>query len=132
MPDSSVAIKDATGTTVNIDTFQLGTGDQQQYVREYPVATPGIDSWTLAVAALPSKIAADAGRRVLILWNTSSSGTVYLRHDGTAPTTAPGGFHDKIPPGTRLDVNQLLCPLAVSFIADIANGVLNIFTGTST
>lgn len=130
MADSNVAITPGAGAS--IDTFQITGGDQQQVVREAPAATPGIDSWTLAVSAATSKITADAGRRVIILWNTSTSGTVYLRHDGTAPTTAVGGYHDKIPPGARLDVNQLLCPLAVSFIADIAAGALNIFTGTST
>lgn len=131
MADSAVAITPGSGAS--IDTFQISGGDQQQVVREAPVVTAAAPtSWTLAVAAAPSVIAADAGRRAMILWNTSTSGTVYLRHDGTAPTTAAGGYHDKIPPGARLDVNQLLCPLAVSFIADIASGTLNIFTGTST
>lgn len=130
MADSNVAVTPGAGA--NIDTFAITGGDHQQIVREAPAATPGIDSWTLAVSAATSKIAADAGRRVIILWNTSTNGTVYLRHDGTAPTTAVGGYHDKIPPNSRLDVNQLLCPLAVSFIADAASGTLNIFTGTST
>jgi hypothetical protein len=130
VPDSNVPITAGAGTT--IDSFQVTGGDQQQVVREAPVATPAIDSWALSASAATSKIAADAGRRVIILWNTSTGGTVYLRHDGTAPTTAAGGYHDKIPPGARLDVNQLLCPLAVSFIADIAAGTLNIATGTST
>jgi len=128
--DSNVAVTPGVGA--NVDTFQIAGGDQQQVVREAPAATPGIDSWVLSASAATSKIAADAGRRAIILWNTSTNGTVYLRHDGTAPTTAAGGFHDRIPPGARLDVNQLLCPLAVSFIADIASGTLNIFTGTST
>lgn len=128
--DSAVAITAGSGT--NIDTFQITGGDQQQVVREAPAVTPAVDSWALSASAATSKIVADGGRRAIILWNVSAGGTVYLRHDGTAPTTAAGGYHDKIPPGARLDVNQLLCPLAISFIADIASGTLNIFTGTST
>ena len=130
MADSAVAITPGTGA--NIDTYQLPGGDHQQIVREAPAVTPAIDSWALSASSAASKIAADPGRRVIILINTSTNGSVFLRHDGTAPTTAAGGYHDRIPPNTRLDVNQLLCPLAVSFIADIANGTLNIFTGTST
>lgn len=130
MADSSVQISAGTGTFV--DTFAVSGGDHQQYVREAPataIAAP--TSWTISTTATTSVIAADASRRALILWNTSPSATVYLRYDATAPTTAAGGYHDQIPPGSRLVVEKELATLAISFIGSAANGSVNIATATA-
>jgi len=128
--DSDVPITAGSGT--NIHTFLNGAGFHDQVVRESPataVAAP--TSWTLAVVGTTSTIAADITRRSVILWNTSVSATVYLRYDGTAPTTAAGGFHDEIPPGGRLEVAKELVTLAESFIASAAVGTLNISLATA-
>lgn len=130
MADSDVPITAGSGT--NIHTFLNGAGFHDQVVRESPataVAAP--TSWTLAVVGTTSTIAADITRRSVILWNTSVSATVYLRYDGTAPTTAAGGFHDEIPPGGRLEVAKELVTLAESFIASAAVGTLNISLATA-
>lgn len=130
MADSSVPITAGSGT--NVDTFAVSGGDHQQYVREAPataVAAP--TSWTISTTAGTSVIAADASRRAVILWNTSATATVYLRHDSSAPTTAAGGYHDSIPPSSRLVVEKELVTLAVSFIGSATNGAVNIATATA-
>jgi hypothetical protein len=99
--------------------------------REQPataIAAPA--SWTVSSSASTSVIAADATRRSVILWNSSSTATVYLRYDGTAPTTAAGGWHDQVPPGGRLEVAKELAILAQSFIGSATSGTLEIATAT--
>jgi len=130
LPDSDVAISAGSGT--NIHVFQRGAGDYDQYVRESPataIANPA--SWTLSTSAATSQIGADITRRSVILWNSSSSATVYLRYDGTGPTTAAAGWHDQIPPGGRLEVAKELVTLAESFIASAAVGTLEISLATA-
>jgi hypothetical protein len=128
--DSSVAITAGSGTPV--DAVLLTGGDYQQVVREAPataVASPS--TWTISTTASTSVISADVGRRVVILWNTSSSATIYLRYDGTAPTTAAGGYHDSIPPLSRLVVEKELATLTISMIGSTSAGSVNICTGTA-
>lgn len=130
VPDSSVAITPGSG--VNIDTYQLPGGDQQQVVREAPAtATTAPSSWALVTSGAASVIAADASRRAVVLTNTSSAGTVYIRYDGTAPTTAANGWHDRVPFGYRLVLEKELATLAMSFIADVAGGYMEIALATS-
>jgi hypothetical protein len=125
MAGSAVAISPGAGA--NVDTFAVTGGDHQQYVREAPAtAATAPTSWTNATSASTSVIAADEGRRALILINTSASATVYLRYDGTGPTAVAGGYHDMLPPSSRTVVEKELCTLAVSFIASVADGKVNI------
>jgi hypothetical protein len=127
--ETTVAYTPGSGASVEVWSGAVGL---QQIVREAPataVAAP--TSWTLSITGTTSTIAADVARRSVILWNSSSSATVYLRYDGTAPTTAAGGWHDQIPPGGRLFVEKELVTLAVSFIASAAVGTLEIATATS-
>jgi len=128
--DSDVPITAGTGT--DIHTFQNAATFHDQIVREAPataVAAPA--SWTLSTSASTSTIAADITRRSVILWNSSSTGTVYLRYDGTAPTTAAGGWHDQLPPGSRLEVAKELVTLAQSYIASAASGTMEISLATA-
>ncbi len=130
MADSDVPITAGTGT--DIHTFQNAATFHDQIVREAPataVAAPA--SWTLSTSASTSTIAADITRRSVILWNSSSTGTVYLRYDGTAPTTAAGGWHDQLPPGSRLEVAKELVTLAQSYIASAASGTMEISLATA-
>jgi len=130
MPDVDIAITAGTGTPVHA--FQKAGANYDQYVREAPataIAAP--TSWTLSVTGTTSTVAADITRRSVILWNSSASATVYLRYDGTAPTTAAGGWHDQIPPGGRLEVAKELVTLAESFIASAAVGTMEIATATA-
>jgi hypothetical protein len=128
--DSSVPITAGSGT--NVDTFAVSGGDHQQVVREAPataIAAPA--SWTISMTAATSVVAADASRRAVVLWNTSTTATVYIRYDGTAPTTAAGGYHDQIPPTSRLVVEKELCTLAISMIGSAAAGSVNVATATA-
>jgi hypothetical protein len=130
MPDVDIAITAGSGT--NVHCFQRGAGDFDQYVREAPASGVAAPShWTISLTASTSVLAADITRRMVILWNTSATATVYLRYDTTAPTTATDGWHDKIPPGARLSFEKELTTLAVSMIGDIANGVIEICTATA-
>jgi hypothetical protein len=123
--DSNVPITAGAGTA--IDTYQIAGGDHQQVIREAPAsAATAPTSWTLSGTGTTSTVAADTSRRCVILTNTSTNGTVYLRYDGTAPTTAAGGWHDRIAPGFRLVLEKEVATLALSFIADIASGYLEI------
>jgi len=123
--DSNVPITAGAGTT--IDTYQITGGDHQQVVREAPAsAATAPTSWTLATTGTTATVAADLSRRCVILANTSGTGTVYIRYDSTAPTTAAGGWHDRIPSGYRLVLEKELATLALSFIADTAQGYLEI------
>jgi hypothetical protein len=127
--ETTVAYTPGSGASVEVWSGAVGL---QQIVREAPataIAAPA--SWSLSATASTSVIAADVSRRSVILWNSSASATVYLRYDGTAPTTAAGGWHDQIPPGGRLEVAKELVTLAQSFIASAASGTLEISTATS-
>lgn len=125
MADSSVPITAGSGT--NIDTFQLAGGDHQQVIREAPAsAAAAPSSWSLSLSANTTLVAADVSRRCVILTNTSGTGTVYLRYDTTAPTTAAGGWHDRILPSGRLVLEKEAATLALSSIADVAAGYLEI------
>lgn len=130
MPDVDVAITAGSGTQIHC--FQRGASDYDQYVREAPasgVAAPS--SWSITTGGSTSVIAADITRRMVILWNTSATATVYLRYDSTLPATTVNNWHDKIPPGARLSFEKELCTLAVSMIGDIANGSIEICTATA-
>ena len=129
MAETTVAITPGSGA--NIEVWSGAVGDQQVVREAHATAIAAPTSWTLSITGTTSTIAADVSRRSLILWNSSSSATVYLRYDGTAPTTAAGGWHDQVPPGARLEVAKELVPLAVSFIASAAVGTLEISTATS-
>lgn len=132
MANSSVGV--VIGTGAFVDTFQVGSGDHQQYVREAPAsAATAPTSWTLATSASTSVLAADESRRFVILTLPSTAvGTVYIRYDGTAPTVTVGGYHDAIAPGGRLVVEKECLTLAMSFIASAVGGALNIGSGTAT
>jgi hypothetical protein len=128
--ETTVAYTPGSGASVEVWSGAVGL---QQIVREAPAtALAAPTSWTLSITGTTSTIAADTSRRAIVLWNSSSSATVYLRYDGTAPTTAAGGWHDQIPPGGRLFVEKELVTLAQSFIASAAVGTLEIATATST
>ena len=130
MADSDVPITAGSGTDVH--TFQNAATFHDQIVREAPAtAMAAPSSWTLSATGTTSTVAADITRRSVILWNGSSTATVYLRYDGTAPTTAAGGWHDQIPPGGRLEVAKELVTLAQSYIASAASGTLEIALGTA-
>lgn len=127
--ETTVAYTPGSGASVEVWSGAVGL---QQIVREAPataVAAP--TSWTLSITGTTSTVAADVSRRSVILWNSSASATVFLRYDGTAPTTAAGGWHDQIPPGGRLEVAKELVTLAESFIASAAVGTLEIATAAS-
>lgn len=123
------------GSGANVHCEPLADGTYDQYVREAPataVAAPV--TWTLSATGASAVIAADLTRRCVILWNTSSTVTVYLRYDSSAPgNTSPGSWHDQVPPGGRLTVEKELATQAVSFLASgtDASHPLNITTATA-
>src|SRR6266571_431908 len=117
-------------TPGKVDVFTDSNGFWQQYAREKPataIAAPA--SWTISATGAGSVISADESRRALVLWNTSSTATVYLRYDTTAPaSTAVNNWHDQIPPQARLSVEKELLTLPVSMIGSAASGSIEIAT----
>jgi hypothetical protein len=127
--ETTVAYTPGSGASIEVWSGAVGL---QQLVREAPAtAMAAPTSWTISLTGTTSTIAADSSRRSMILWNSSSTASVYLRYDGTAPTTAAGGWHDLLAPGARLEVAKELLTLAVSFIGTVASGTVEIALGTS-
>ena len=126
MPDVDVAITAGSGT--NIRCFQKAGGDYDQYVREARVTAVGaLNTWTASTTAATSQVAADVNR-VALLITSQATGTVYLRFDSTAPTSA--AFHWYLNPGDRYEVPLQWCQLAVSMVASTGGGTVLSVPGT--
>jgi hypothetical protein len=126
--DSTVAITAGSGTLLKSSLVDAGA-NQVQYVRELPAdvaAAPG--TWTLAVTA-STIIASDAMRLGVMISNTGTA-RVFLRFDGTAATSAVGGYHTYLEPGDRWELPEWLCRLPVSVIAASVGGTLTYLLGT--
>lgn len=93
-------------------------------------AVQGPSSWTVNTTAQASVVAADPTRTVLV-FNSVSTSTVYIRYDATLPTVAAGGFHDVIPANGRLPAPKEVAGQAVSMIGSAVNGAINIMTSTA-
>ncbi|WP_239382319.1 hypothetical protein [Frankia sp. CIT1] len=127
MGDSSVAITAGSGTA--IDTYQLTGGDHQQVVRLARASAITHGAWTIDTTASTSQIAADDSRVVVIMKNASTTATVYLRYDSTAPTSSV--YHVDLGPGERYEVPLQLSTRAISMLGSTASGTLLYALGTA-
>lgn len=117
MADSNVPITAGVGT--NIDTFQLGGGDHQQVVREARATSETDGSWPVTTTGSSNVIGADSSR-VFMLMVSQATARVYLRFDGTPPTTT--AFHWFLDPDDRWEVPEHLSSLPVSMLGGVTGG----------
>jgi len=131
MANSSVSVTPGSG--VNIDSHQIGSGDQQQIIRTAKVdtvSTAAGTSWTVSTTAAQSQIAADENRVGHLIYNASTV-RVYIRFDNTAPLSSGSNAHWYLDSGDRYEVPDAFCQLAVSIIAATSGtGTVNFALGT--
>jgi hypothetical protein len=125
--DSSVAITAGSGT--NIDTFAIAGGDHQQIVREAKATAVTTNSWTVAITASTSQIAADPSRVRVLMVAVGTTGRVWLRFDSSAPTSAI--YHVYLDPDDRYEVPIELSCLAVSMLGQTAAGTVQSLLATA-
>jgi len=130
MANSSVAITPGSG--VSIDSFAVGSGDQQQIIRH---ATSDIldgtgTPWTVSTAAA-NPIAANESRVAMLIYNASTV-RVYLAFNAAATVTAANaGWY--LEAGDRFEVPYGLCQLPVSAVASTSGtGTVNFTLGNET
>ncbi len=121
MADSSVAVTPGSGAGVDAWQLGAGTGDFQQYVR-LPVATTITHTaWTVSTtAAVAATAVAACVQTVMVL--QGATGRVYLRFDGTNPTTTV--YHWYLDPDDRYEVPSALAASNVRAVGATAAGTL--------
>lgn len=133
MANSSVSVTPGSG--VNIDSHQIGSGDQQQIIRQVCADTVSSGSpatWTVTTVASQSQIAADESRVAELIYNASTV-RVYMRFDNTAPLTTGTNAHWYLDSGERYEVPYGICQLAISIVAATGGtGTVNFTLGTET
>lgn len=116
---TDVAITAGSGTTVS--TFTATAGDHVQVMRNHKATAVTTNTWTIAVTASTSQIAADINRVGLVMVNLGA-GKVYLRFDSTAPTAT--AHHWYLDVGDRYEVPEALTELAISVLGASVGGTL--------
>lgn len=133
MANSSVPITPGAGA--NIDSHQIGSGDQQQIIRTAKadsVSSAANTTWTVSTTAAQSQIAADENRVGMLIYNGSTV-RVYFRYDNTAPLAAGTNAHWYLDAGDRYEVPDAFCQLAISIVASVSGtGTVNFTLGTET
>lgn len=121
MADSSVNITPGSG--VSIDTYQIGSGDHQQVIRQALAdATTGSSTWTVSTTSA-NPIAAGADRVGMLLYNNSNV-KVYLGF--TTGTVTAVNAHWYLDAGDRYEVPYAWVQLPVSFLAaSVGTGTVN-------
>jgi hypothetical protein len=123
----TIAVTAGSGTSVG--TFVKTSGSvHHQLLRLVPVDGETDGTWTLAITAATSVIAADVNRVRLLMWNNGSA-RVYMRFDTTAPTSA--NAHWFLEPGERWMEPEDMAGLVHSFLAAGVGGTLNYWLGTN-
>lgn len=133
MANSSVSVTPGSG--VNIDSHQIGSGDQQQIIRQVcadTVSSAAPTSWPVSTTASQSQITPDESRVAELIYNASTV-RVYIRFDNTAPVTSGSNAHWYLDAGDRYEVPYGICQLAISIIAATSGtGTVNFVLGTET
>ena len=120
MGNSTLGI--TTGASANLKTFLNAGSAHIQYVQDRLASSASPpDLWTVATTAATSHLAADVTRVGLLMTNTST-GSVYVRFDTSAPTST--NYHWRLDTGERWEVPAVWVQLAVSLLGQIANGTL--------
>lgn len=127
MADSVVAITAGTGT--DIKTYLDAASDHVQYVRPHTATGLTLDSWTTSTTAATSRVAVDE-TRVSLTFTNSSTATIYLRPDATAPTSSV--YYVSLVAGALYEVPREWCEVAWSVLASASGvGSLHIWKGTA-
>jgi hypothetical protein len=121
MADSNVPITAGTGTS--IDTYQVASGDHQQIVRDARGAAITHTDWALATtAAVVVSASASCLRMIAVL--QGATGRVFLRFDGTNPTTTVYQWY--LEPDDRYEIPLELSTFNIRAIAENTTGTLRI------
>lgn len=123
MPDGTVTIA---GEPVGTWERAVG-GVNEEYVRISRVQAATLDEWALATTARATPIAALASRIAVLFYNDSETASVFLRFDGTNPTTT--SYSMVIRPRTLVSLAGDWAALNIRMIADAANGTLHTTLG---
>lgn len=133
MANSSVSVTPGSG--VQIDSHQIGSGDQQQIIRHATadtVSSAAPTTWTVSTSASQSQIAADENRVAMLIYNASTV-RVYIRFDNTAPLATGTNAHWYLDAGDRYEVPYGVCQLAISIVAATSGtNTVNFTLGTET
>jgi hypothetical protein len=133
MANSSVSVTPGSG--VQIDSHQIGSGDQQQIIRHATadtVSSAAPTTWTVSTTASQSQITADENRVAMLIYNASTV-RVYIRFDNTAPLATGTNAHWYLDAGDRYEVPYGICQLAVSIVAATSGtNTVNFTLGTET
>lgn len=122
MADVDINITAGAGTPVRA--FQKVSGDYDQYVREARGTAKGTLSnipWTVTTTGTANVIAADVTRVGLIVLS-NANGIVWVRFDGTLPTTS--AYDWLLNPGDRWEVPIQFCQFTQSWTGAAAGGVM--------
>jgi hypothetical protein len=124
--ESNVPITAGSGTP--IDTMLLSGGDQQQIVRRAGVnsAPAAPTSWTVTTAGAANVVAADMTRVAMIICS-NANGRVWIRFDGSIPTSS--AFSTFIDPDQTLWIDVEWATRAVSLAGQAAGGTILITLG---
>lgn len=128
MANSSVAVTPGSGAT--IDTFQIGSGDQQQIVRLAKVDTDNNNNWAVSTTAA-AVISADESRVGVLVCNLSTV-RVYLAFNNAATVTSSNADW-YLDAGDRWEIPDPWVQSAISAVAASAgSGTCNFSLGTET
>lgn len=123
---SSVSVTAGVGTSIQV--FNNAAGFQEQYVRQTRATGSTLNEWTITVAGSANVVAADVTRVGMLMVN-GGTGRVWVRFDGTIPTTTAHGY--VLYAGDRYDVPDWAVQLAVSFMGEFAGGEVYTTLGTA-
>lgn len=119
----SIALTPGSGALATTFT-RTTSGFKDQVIRDAQATALTRDAWTVSTTGVASRIAADIGRvRMTMVLLPSATGRVYLRFDGTIPSSTVFDWY--LDPGERYEVPEELVPLAVSVIGTTIAGLLN-------
>lgn len=107
---------------------RTGTGTpHEEYVRQAPVTGPTLDEWPISTTVRATPVAADLSRVAVHFYNDSDANTVFIRLDGTNPTTASYMF--PVLPRQHVDLGPQWARLNIRMIADGTGGTLHTSLG---
>jgi hypothetical protein len=126
--NSSVAVTPGSGA--NIDSHQIGSGDQQQIVRLAKVDTDNNNNWAVSTTAA-AVISADENRVGVLVCNLSTV-RVYLAFNNSASVTSSNADW-YLDAGDRWEIPDPWVQAAISAVAATAgSGTCNFSLGTET
>lgn len=128
MANSSVGVTPGSG--VNIDSHQIGSGDQQQIVRLAKADTDNNNNWAVSTAAAVV-VTADENRVGVLVCNLSSVRVYIAFNNAAAVTSSNADWY--LDAGDRWEIPDPWVQAAISAVAASAgSGTCNFSLGTET